>query len=63
MVVTADGGLRGGLSVPLKDNADKDLEKTAKDVKILMFRHTGLDVPLTDGSDVDARLAMKDADD
>ena len=63
VIVTADGGLRGGRSVPLKANADKALEKCGKDVKILMFRHTGLDVKMTEGRDVDGMLAMQEADD
>ena len=63
VIVTADGGLRGGKSVPLKANADKALEKCADDVKILMFRHTGLDVAMTEGRDVDGMLAMQQADD
>jgi acetyl-CoA synthetase len=63
LIVTSDGGLRGGRSVPLKTNADKALEKCADDVRILMFRHTGLDVPMTEGRDVDGSQAMKDAAD
>ncbi len=63
VIVTADGGLRGGRSVPLKANADKALEKCGKDVKILMFRHTGLDVKMTEGRDVDGMAAMQEADD
>ena len=38
LVITADGGLRGGRSVPLKENADEALEKCASDVKTLVFR-------------------------
>ncbi len=63
ILVTADGGLRGGRSVPLKTNADKALAKCPKDVKVLMFRHTGIDVPMTKGRDIDGMLAMKEADD
>jgi acetyl-CoA synthetase len=63
LVVTADGGLRGGRSVPLKGNADKALAKCADDVKLLMFRHTGIDVPMKAGRDVDGMLAMKEASD
>jgi len=58
VIVTADGGLRGGKAVPLKANADKALEKCAADVKILMFRHTGMEVPMVEGRDVDGRVAM-----
>ena len=61
LVVTADGGLRGGKAVPLKANVDKALEKCAADVKVLMFRHTGIEVPLVDGRDVDGRSAVSAA--
>ncbi len=63
LVVTADGGLRGGRSVPLKGNCDKALAKCADDVKVLMFRHTGIDVPMQEGRDVDGMLAMQQASD
>jgi len=63
VIVTADGGLRGGRSVPLKANADRARDKCDKDVKILMFRHTGLDVAMDPARDVDGMLAMQEADD
>ncbi|MEM7023624.1 MAG: acetate--CoA ligase, partial [Pseudomonadota bacterium] len=59
LVITSDGGLRGGRNVPLKQNTDKALERCAENVKVLMFRHTGLDVPMTGGRDHDAGPLME----
>ncbi len=61
LVITADGGLRGGKMVPLKENCDAALKKCADDVKVLMFRHTGHAAPMTEGRDLDAGLLMKKA--
>ena len=61
LIITADGGLRGGRAVALKENADKALEKCAPDVKVLMFRHTGLSVPMVAGRDHDAGALMEKA--
>ena len=61
LVVTCDGGLRGGRAVPLKENCDKALEKCAADVAVLMFRHAGLDVPMKPGRDHDAGVLMRHA--
>jgi acetyl-CoA synthetase len=58
LVITADGGLRGGRSVPLKHNTDEALKRCAAEVKVLMFRHTGLDVAMTGGRDFDAGPLM-----
>ena len=60
LIITADGGLRGGRAVPLKVNADKALEKCPPDVKVLMFRHTGMSVPMVEGRDLDAGELMQD---
>jgi acetyl-CoA synthetase len=61
LIITSDGGLRGGRAVPLKVNADKALEKCAPDVKVLMFRHTGMSVAMMDGRDLDAGPLMEKA--
>jgi acetyl-CoA synthetase len=61
LVITSDGGLRGGRPVPLKENADKALEKCPPDVKVLMFRHTGMSVPMVEGRDLDAGELMREA--
>lgn len=61
MVITCDGGLRGGRAVPLKENCDKALEKCDPSVKVLMFRHTGIDVPMTEGRDFDASQLVQEA--
>ncbi len=52
IVITADQGLRGGKTIPLKANVDAALEKVAVD-RVIMLRHTGADVPMVEGRDVD----------
>jgi acetyl-CoA synthetase len=62
LVITADGGVRGGKPVPLKENADKAVERIGDpSIRILMFRHTGLAVPMKEGRDVDASAALRAA--
>jgi len=52
IVLTADEGLRGGKTVPLKANVDAACKK-AQVRNVIMLRHTGADVPMVDGRDVD----------
>ncbi|MDX6750908.1 acetate--CoA ligase [Geminicoccaceae bacterium 1502E] len=61
LIITADGGLRGGKVVGLKTNADEALKKCDGDVKVLMFRHTGSNVPFDPARDLDASKLMKEA--
>ncbi|MGH6887529.1 MAG: acetate--CoA ligase, partial [Geminicoccales bacterium] len=58
LVITTDGGKRGGRNVPLKRNTDEALAKCADDVKILMFRYAGTDVAIEEGRDHDAYELM-----
>ncbi len=59
IVLTADQGLRGGKTIPLKANVDAALEKVAVDT-VIMLRHTGADVPMVDGRDIDWAEAVSD---
>jgi acetyl-CoA synthetase len=53
MIITADEGLRGGKTVPLKKNTDEALKKCAKgDEKVLVVRRTGNPVSWTGGRDL-----------
>ncbi len=58
LVITADGGLRGGRAVPLKANTDQALRNCDAGVKVLMFRHDGMQVPMTGGRDYEAGPLM-----
>ena len=51
-MITADAGMRGGKTVPLKANVDAALEQHGIDVDaVLVVRHTGADVTMTEGRD------------
>ncbi|MGQ0672245.1 MAG: acetate--CoA ligase [Hyphomicrobium sp.] len=51
-VITADEGLRGGKSVPLKKNADEALSRCKGGEKVLVVRRTGNPVAWTPGRDL-----------
>ncbi len=52
VLITADEGLRGGKTVPLKANADRACEIAGGMVKkMLVVQRTGADVPMTEGRD------------
>ena len=52
LLITADEGLRGGRTVPLKANADKALENCPSIDKVVVVRRTGGEVPIVEGRDV-----------
>ena len=52
IVITADEGLRGGRTVPLKSNTDKALEKCPKVTRVIVVRRTGGDVAMKEGRDI-----------
>jgi len=51
IVVTADGGMRGGKPVPLKANVDSAIAKGAEVDAVLVVRHLGNDIGWEDGRD------------
>ena len=51
-VITADEGVRGGRTVPLKVNADKAMESCPNVHTCLVVNRTGADVAWTEGRDV-----------
>jgi acetyl-CoA synthetase len=61
VVVTADAGVRGGKSVPLKPNVDIALEQCPDVTGVLVVKHTGTTTAMTAGRDVwfhDAALTV-----
>ncbi|MQT13370.1 acetate--CoA ligase [Segnochrobactrum spirostomi] len=52
VLITADEGLRGGRSVPLKANADAALEKASGIRSVIVVRRTGGNVAMQAGRDV-----------
>ncbi|GJL94391.1 MAG: acetyl-coenzyme A synthetase [Hyphococcus sp.] len=52
-VITADEGLRGAKTVPLKENVDKALEKTSTDMRlVLVVERTNANVSMKAGRDL-----------
>jgi acetyl-CoA synthetase len=64
-VITADEGIRGGRTIPLKANTDKAIEIAAKDgakvKKVLVVRRTGGNIDWVEGRDVWYHQAMAEA--
>ncbi len=51
IVITADEGLRGGKTIPLKNNVDEALQKASGVTDVLVVRRTGGKVEMKDGRD------------
>jgi acetyl-CoA synthetase len=51
IVITADGGKRGGKLVPLKDNVDRALEHCPGVKHVLVVGHAGNEIDMTEGRD------------
>ncbi|WP_333590644.1 acetate--CoA ligase [Brevundimonas sp.] len=56
LVITADEGLRGGKTVPLKANVDAALKKVSGVTSVLVIKRTGADVPMDADRDFDYAL-------
>ncbi len=63
-LITADEGVRGGKNVPLKDNADRALERCGEVRAALVVRRTGNDINWVEGRDIwyHEELEQVDAD-
>ncbi len=57
-VITADEGVRGGKTIPLKQTVDKALTECPKVASVLLFKRTGAKVNFVNGRDVWAGEAM-----
>jgi len=61
LVITADEGIRGGRTVPLKENVDIALSKCPNVHTVLVIQHTSEDVAWNENRDVWYPDAMKNA--
>ena len=61
LVITTDGGKRGGRNIPLKANTDEALKRCADDVDVLVFRYAGTDIAWDESRDHDAYELMEAA--
>jgi acetyl-CoA synthetase len=53
VIITADGGIRGGKTVPLKKAVDDALEGGCPSItKVIVYQRTGDDVPMVEGRDI-----------
>ncbi len=62
-IVTADEGVRGGKTIPLKQTTDKALESCPEIEKCLIFKRTGSEINLKDGRDLYIDELLKKVDD
>jgi acetyl-CoA synthetase len=64
-VITADEGVRGGKTVPLKASVDEALNKAGTECveKVLMIKRTGINVNWQEGRDVEYGEMLKQVDD
>jgi acetyl-CoA synthetase len=51
-VITADGGFRGGKTVPLKENVDAALKDCPTVERVLVVKRAGIDVEMKEGRDL-----------
>ena len=52
IIITADEGIRGGRSIPLKENVNAALKKASGVDKVIVIERTGNKVQMTEGRDV-----------
>ncbi|MCG8492694.1 MAG: acetate--CoA ligase [Sneathiellales bacterium] len=60
-VITADEGIRGGRSIPLKVNTDEALKECPDCTTSIVIKHTGNDINWVEGRDVWYHEAMAEA--
>ncbi|CAN5760224.1 acetate--CoA ligase [soil metagenome] len=61
VLITADGGYRGGKLIPTKENSDEAVENTPSIEHVIVVQRTGEEVPMTEGRDLVYQDLMKDA--
>src|SRR5205823_4735893 len=60
VLITADGGYRGGKVIELKKIADEAVAETPTIEKVFVQRHTGFEVPMSGGRDVYLDVLLND---
>ena len=52
IVITADEGIRGGKTIPLKNNVDEALTQCPNVRRVIVVKHVGAEVPFVDNRDI-----------